>query len=151
MSLKNDIESRFLQAMKAKDAETTSVLRVLRAALKNFEIEKMTKEATDEQVVEVVGREVKKIKDALVDFEKAGREDLASKTKKELEYLSGFLPAPLEEAEVREYVKAKAKELGLAGEAAFGRLMGEAMKGLEGKAEGTLVSKAVKEALQDTA
>lgn len=148
MSLRNEIEEKFTAAMKARDAASVSAFRMLRAALKNAEIEKRVSALSDEEVVEVVGREVKKLKDALTDFAKAGRSDLADQTKKEIELLSGFLPAQLSEEEVRSAVRAKAEALGLSGEAAFGRLMGEAMKELKGKADGPLVGKIVKEQLK---
>lgn len=149
MPIRNDIEKRFLEAMKAKNAPAVSAFRMLRSAMKNAEIDKQTKELNDEEAIEVIGREVKKLKDALSDFEKAGRQDLADQTKAELDLLSGFLPAQLSEEEVRAVVAAKAAELGLSGEAAYGRLMGEAMKELKGKADGALVGKTVKELLQN--
>ena len=148
MSLQYDIETRLTQAMKAKDAVTVSVLRMLRSALKNAAIEKMAKELNDEQVIEVVGREVKKLKDALTDFEKAGRDDLAAPARNEIATLTRYLPQQLSEDEIRTIVRERASALGLSGEAAYGRLMGEAMKALKGRADGTAVGRIVKEALQ---
>lgn len=148
MSLRSDIEARFIEAMKAKDADKVSTYRMLRSALKNAEIDKQVKELSDEQVIEIVGKEVKKLKDAMVDFEKAGRSELKEKTEAEIAILAGFLPAQLSEADVAAAVAAKAAELGLSGEAAYGRLMGEVMKDLKGKADGGTVGKAVKEFLQ---
>ncbi len=148
MSLRKEIEEKFTAAMKARDAAKVSALRMLRAALKNAEIEKRVPESSDEEVVEVVGREVKKLKDALTDFAKAGRSDLIDQTEKEIGLLAGFLPAQLTEDEIRSVVRTKAEALGLSGEAAFGRLMGEAMKALKGKADGALVGKIVKEQLK---
>lgn len=148
MPLRNDIESRYLQAMKAKDAAAVSTLRMLRTAIKNAEIEKRVDALTDEQAIEVIGREAKKLKDALADYKAGGREDLASQAEAEIAIVSGFLPAQMSEDEVREIVKAKASALGLSGEAAFGRLMGEVMKELKGKADGAVVNAAVKQALQ---
>lgn len=148
MSLRDEIEARFMQAMKAKDAAATSTLRLLRSALKNEEIAKMTKALSDEQVIDVIGREAKKLKDSLADFEKGARTDLAASTRAELDLLSAFLPAQLSEDEVRAAVKAKASELGLSGQAAYGRLMGEMMKELKGKADGGLVGRIVKESLE---
>ncbi|MEK7546551.1 MAG: GatB/YqeY domain-containing protein [Patescibacteria group bacterium] len=149
MSLRTDIEAKFIEAMKAKEADKVSTYRMLRAAFKNAEIDKQIAQLSDDQVIEVVGREVKKLKDALADFEKAGRTELKEKTEAELALLSGFLPAQLSEAEVLSAVAAKAAELGLSGEAAYGRLMGEVMKDLKGKADGGTVGKAVKEFLQN--
>lgn len=149
MSLQSDIEARFIEAMKAKDADKVSTYRMLRSALKNAQIDKQVKELSDEQVVEIVGKEVKKLKDALADFEKAGRAELKEKTEAEVAILASFLPAQLSESEVLAAVAAKADALGLSGEAAYGRLMGEVMKDLKGKADGGTVGKAVKEFLQN--
>ncbi len=140
-----------MEAMKAKDATAVSTFRMLRAAMKNAEIDKQTKELNDEEALEVIGREVKKLRDALSDFEKAGRGDLAESTKVELALLTTFLPAQCSEEEVQAAVAKKAAELGLSGEAAYGRLMGEVMKELKGKADGNAVGKAVKEFLQNKA
>lgn len=149
MSLRSDIEAKFIEAMKAKDADKVSTYRMLRAALKNAEIDKQIPELSDEQVTEIIGKEVKKLKDALTDFEKAGRTELKEKTDAELVLLSGFLPEQLSEADVHSAVARKAAELGITGEAAYGRLMGEVMKDLKGRADGGTVGKAVKEFLQN--
>ncbi|HJV33157.1 MAG TPA: GatB/YqeY domain-containing protein [Patescibacteria group bacterium] len=149
MSLRSDIEARFIEAMKAKDADKVSTYRMLRSALKNAEIDKQVKELSDDQVTEVIGKEVKKLKDSLADFEKAGRTELKEKTESELALLSGFLPEQLSEADVQAAVAQKAAALGLTGEAAYGRLMGEVMKDLKGRADGGTVGKAVKEFLQN--
>ncbi len=147
MPLRDDIEKQFTGAMKAKNSAAVSTLRLLRAALKNAEIEKQVKSLSDDQVLEIIGREVKKLKDSLADFEKGGRKDLAASAEAEIALLSKFLPQQLSEEEVRIAVKARAGALGLSGPAAFGRLMGEVMKELKGKTDGTTVSKAVKEVL----
>jgi len=147
MPLRTDIEQRYIEAMKAKDADKVSTYRMLRAAIKNAEIDKQA-QLTDDQAVEVIGKEVKKLRDSLADFEKAGRTDLAEKVKAELALMTGFLPEQLSEADVQKAVADKAAALGLSGEAAYGRLMGEVMKDLKGKADGGTVGKAVKEFLQ---
>lgn len=148
MPLQKDIDARYLEAMKAKDADAVSTLRMLRAALKNAAIDLHAQELSDEQAIEVTGREVKKLKDALTDFEKGGREDLATKTKAEIALLSGFVPAQMSEDEIRSAVRKAAETLGLSGEASYGRLMGEVMKELKGKADGGAVGRIVKEQLQ---
>ncbi len=150
MPLRNEIETRFVQAMKAKDAASLSVFRMLRSALKNAEIDKQVKELDDDQTLEVIAREVKKLKDAMTDFEKAGRQDLLAQASSEVALLAQFLPAQLSEADVSAAVAKKASELGLSGEAAYGRLMGEVMKDLKGKTDGAAVGKAVKAFLQNT-
>ncbi len=147
MSLRTDIEAKYVVAMKAKDAPMVSTMRMLRSSIKNAEIDKM-KELTDEDVLDVVAKETKKLRDAAADFEKGGRADLVEQTKSEIAILSAFLPAQLSEEEVRAVVKEKAAETGASGPAAIGKLTGEVMKVLKGKADGTLVSRIVKEHLQ---
>lgn len=149
MSLRSDIESRFVEAMKAKDADQVSTLRMLRAALKNAEIDKQIKELDDAQVQEIIAKEVKKLKDSLTDFQNAGRADLAGKATAEIAVLAKFLPEQLPEADVAAAVARKATELGLSGPAAYGKLMGAVMTELKGKADGAVVGKAVKEFLQN--
>ena len=97
-----------------------------------------------------INEEVKKLKDAMTDFEKAGRQDLLAQASSEVALLAQFLPAQLSEADVSAAVAKKASELGLSGEAAYGRLMGEVMKDLKGKTDGAAVGKAVKAFLQNT-
>lgn len=133
--------------MKARDVEKLSAMRNLKSAVMKAEIDKRPEPLTEENVAEVVAREVKKLKDALADFEKAGREDLAAANRKEIAYMAVFLPAQMSEDEVRTVVKACAQEMGLSGPAAFGKLMGACSKQLKGKADGQLVSKVAKEVL----
>src|SRR5512147_2806261 len=108
MPLRNDIEARYLQAMKAKDAAAVSTLRMLRTAIKNAEIDKRVEALDDETAVEVIGREAKKLKDALADYKAGNRADLAAQAEAEIALVSQFLPAQLTESDVREIVKAKA-------------------------------------------
>lgn len=150
MSLQNDIEARLKQAMKAKDAEALSVFRMLRASLKNTEIEKGKADLSDEEVVEVVAREIKKMKDSLSDFEKAERSDLAEKARKEIEIVSEFMPEQLSDDEIRSVVSEKAESLGVSSPSDFGRLMGEVMKEVKGRADGGRVTAMVKDHLSST-
>ena len=147
MSLREDIDKQFIEAMKAKDAERKSVLSNLRSAIKSAEIDKRPEPLTEAHVLDVIAKEVKKLKDSLADFEKAGRADLAEANRKEIAIMSTFLPAQMSEDEVRAAVKACAQSMGLSGEAAFGKLMGACSKELKGKADGQLVSRIAKEVL----
>lgn len=133
-------------ALKGRDAFATGALRMLRAALKNAEIEK--REAlSDEEALKVVGSEVKKLRDALENFRAGGRADLLEKTEREITLLSAYLPAQIGEDEVRAAVSSKIAELG-AGPSDIGKVTGALMKDLRGKADGGLVSRIVKELLQ---
>jgi hypothetical protein len=145
MSLKSDIEAQFIRAMKAKEAEVVSALRMLRAAIKNAEIDKGNKDEGfgDDEVVEVVSRELKKLKDSLQDFEKAGRSDLIGKTEKEIALLEAFMPERIPEEELKALAAAKIAELGASGKADFGKVMGAVMKEVKGRAEGSEVGKII--------
>jgi len=142
-----DIDVRFIAAMKAKDAEALSAFRMLRAALKNAAIEKRKPDLDDEEAHEVISRELKKLKDSLKDFTDAGREDLAAKVEKEIGLLSEFMPEQMGEDEVRAVVKEAVTSTGASNPGDFGRVMGEVMKKVKGRADGGLVTRIAKEEL----
>jgi len=133
--------------MKARDAEKLAALRNLKSAVMKAEIDKRPEPMTDQDVTDTVARQVKQLRDAMAEFAAAGRADLAEANQKEIAYMAVFLPAQMSEDEVRAAVKACAQEMGLSGEAAFGKLMGACSKQLKGKADGQLISKIAKEVL----
>jgi uncharacterized protein YqeY len=147
--LMEQIEKDFTNALKSKDQFLLSALRMLKAAILNAAIEKKRKILeTDEEVVEVIKRELKKLKDSLVDFKNAGRQDLIEKTEKEIVVLEKYLPEQLSEEKVREIVKKIIDQVKPAGPQDFGKVMGAAMKELKGVADGNAVKKAVEELLK---
>lgn len=148
MSLLQKIEADLVAAMKAKDELVLSVLRNAKTAVKNAEITKRPKELTEDDVLEVLGREVKKLNDSVADFESGGRADLAQKSKKEIEILSAYLPKQFSEDEIRAIVKKIIETVHPTGPQDFGKVMGAVSKETKGRASGELVSKLVKEALQ---
>ncbi len=91
--------------------------------------------------------EVKKCRDAIAEFEKGGRPDLVEKEKQELSILETYLPAELDDAAIGAIVKSVVAEFGSVGAKDFGRVMGEVMKRLKGRASGDRVSRAVAAAL----
>ncbi|MDP3985167.1 MAG: GatB/YqeY domain-containing protein [bacterium] len=134
------------QAMKAKEELRLSVLRMAQSALKNKRIDAM-RDLTDEDEMGVLRTLVKQYQDALGDFKKGNRADLAERTEAEIQILNAYLPAAPSEEEVRAAVKEKIEELGAAGPQDFGKVMGAVMKALGGRAGGDQVSKLVKEEL----
>ncbi len=159
--LKDKINSDLLQSFKNKDAFLVGVLRLLAAAIKNKELEKRTKLSktvndtkelesqsilNDDEVLEVITKESKKIKESIVEFEKASRMDLAEKEKKELMVLKKYLPEELTEEELIKIVGETIKEAG-DNTSNFGKIMSEVMKKVKGRASGDLISKIVKEIL----
>ena len=147
MSLKEQLMSDFKDAMKAKDEVRKNTISFARAAVKQYEIDNR-KELDDEGIVAILAKQVKMRKDALSDFEKAGRMDLADAYKQEIEVLQKYLPAQLSADEIRDIVKATAAELGIeGGKQNMGKLMGAVMGKDKGVADGNDVRKVIEEFL----
>ena len=137
----------FKEAMKAKDDIAKNTISFARAAIKQYEVDNR-EELSDEGIVAVLAKQVKMRKDALADFEKAGRTDLAEAYKAEIEILNKYLPEQLSEDKVLEIVKATASDLGIeGGKQNMGKLMGPVMAKVKGQADGNLVKKVVMEFL----
>ncbi len=150
MAIKNTIMADLKQAMKDKDQDRLRVLRSLKSKLLEREIsERKEGEASlsDEQTIEVLMKAAKQRKESIEQFEKGDREDLAESEKKELEVIESYLPEMLSEDEVRDIARDKINELGAEDMSDMGQVMGVMMQELKGKAEGSLVSKVVKEEL----
>ena len=147
--LRQKIQEELRQAMLARDALKTSVLRMLKSAITYYEIQKggAGYEATDEDVLSVIQKEVKQRKDSIEQFQKAGREDLVDKETKELELLQKYLPEQMSENQIREIIQETIREMGATTVADMGKVMGVLMPKVKGKADGTLVSKIVREEL----
>lgn len=147
--LKNTIQEDLKQAMLAKNEEKLSTIRMLKSALQYFEIQKggAGYEASDDDVVEVVGREIKKRKESIDLYEKGGRNELADKEKREIEVLQGYLPEQLTEDEIRTLVDEAIAQTGAASISEMGKVMGALMPNTKGKADGSLVSAIVREKL----
>ncbi|MCI5594562.1 MAG: GatB/YqeY domain-containing protein [Clostridiales bacterium] len=147
MSLKEQLMSDFKDAMKAKDEVRKNTISFARAAVKQYEIDNR-KELDDEGIVAILAKQVKMRKDALSDFEKAGRMDLADAYKQEIEVLQKYLPVQLSADEIRDIVKATAAELGIeGGKQNMGKLMGAVMGKVKGVADGNDVRKVIEEFL----
>lgn len=153
MSTLERIETDYNQAYRAGDKMPVEVLRLLKTALMNAEIEKRSKtkdrsaKLIEEEAVAVIKKQVKSLEESIVLFQQGNRQDLIDQTQKEVDILKKYLPEELGESAVREVVKAKIATLGVSGPQAFGRVMSEVMKELKGQAGGDLVGKLVKELL----
>ncbi len=161
-SLQEKINQDLKKAFVGKEELTVSVLRMLNSAIHNKEIEKRTKlskqekdieklkessQLIEEEVIEVISSEAKKRKDAIIEFAKGGRQDLADKETKELAILKKYLPEQMSEEQIREIVQKAIAETGAAGPKDTGKVMSALMPKLKGKAEGGIVSKIVNELL----
>lgn len=144
------IREDFITALKEKRLLEVSVLRMLMAAIKNKEIEKKKKEKSlnDEEIIEVISSEVKKRKEAVGEYKKGGRQDLAEKEEKEMGILVRYMPKQFSEDELRAKVKGVIKKLGVSSPQDLGRVMGALMGEIKGKADGSLVNKIVQEELK---
>ncbi len=148
--MREKIQKDLQDAMRAKDELRLSVLRMVNAAIQNKTIEQRAKnggELTDEEVVGVIRSEVKKRKDAITEFRKGNREELAQKEEKEAEILQAYLPAELSDENVEKVVGEVVAGVGEVTQKDFGRVMGEVMKRIGGQASGDRVSSAVKKLL----
>jgi len=138
------------EAMKNKEKDRLRVLRSLKSKLLEREIsERKDGEASlsDEQAIEVLMKAAKQRKESIEQFEKGDRDDLAESEQEELELIESYLPEMLSEDEVRDIAREKIEELGADDMSDMGQVMGVMMQELKGKAEGSLVSKVVKEEL----
>lgn len=149
ISLKEQIISDLKGSLKSGDSFKRDVLRLLFSMIKNWEIEKKKKEEglNDQEVIEVIKKSVKQRKDSIEQYEKGNRPDLVEKEKKEIEIISVYLPAQMDESKVREEIKKIISELGEVSQKDFGKIMGISMKKLQGQADGNIVKKILEEEL----
>ncbi len=146
MTLKERITEDMKAAMRAKEADKLSTIRMLLAAVKQKEVDERV-EVDDVMLVGIVDKLIKQRKDAISQFTAAGRQDLADKEAAEVVVLEAYLPARLSEAEIQAAVAAIVTELGAKGPGDMGKVMGAVKAQLAGKADMGLVSAAVKKAL----
>lgn len=130
-------------AMKEKDKERLSVIRMIKGAMQLEEIEKK-KELDDTEMTVLIGKQIKMRKDSILEFDKAGREDLASKTRKEIDILEEYMPVQMTEEEINIKVEEVIQKVNPESAKEMGKVMKE-LSSLKGKADMSLVSKIVKE------
>jgi uncharacterized protein len=134
-------------AMRAKEEITLSTLRMLIAALKNKKISLGhggdLDELTDEQIIETIQSEIKKRRDSITAYAQGNRQDLVDKESQEIKVLERYMPEQLSDAEIEKIVA----EIVNSGATEFGKVMGQAMAKLKGKADGNKVGEIVKKVL----
>lgn len=150
--IKQKIKEDISIALKGRESETCSVLRMLLSNILDVEKKKKYKEGkelelTDEEIIMVIVSEAKKRKDSISEFEKGGRQDLVEKEKKELLILKKYLPEQLEEEDVMKIVEKTIEETESKDIKDMGKVMKEAMVKIKGRADAGLVSKIAKELL----
>ena len=147
MSLKEQLTADMKEAMKNKEKERLAVIRMVRGAIRQQEIDGQ-KELGEEDVIAVISKEVKMRRDSIEEFQKGGREDLVEKTQAEIDVLLPYLPAQLSEDEVRELVKTAVEQTGASTPKDMGKVMGVLMPKVKGRADGKMVNTIVKSFLQ---
>lgn len=135
------------QAMKNKEKDKLSVIRMIKSSLQNEAIKLGNRELSEEDELTVLSRELKQRKDSLHEFDKAGRADLVEKLRAELTVVELYLPAQLSEEELSDIVKTAVAETGAISKADMGKVMAAIMPKVKGKADGSLVNKLVQQHL----
>lgn len=147
MGLKEELMNDFKEAMKAHDEVRKNTISLARAAIKQHEIDER-EELDDNGVVAILQKQIKMRKDALADFEKAGRSDLAEAYNKEIEVLKKYIPEQLSKEKIREIVEETATALNIERtKKSMGKLMGPVMGKVRGLADGNDVKAVVMEFL----
>lgn len=146
MTLLTTINEDVKTAMKARDKEKLSVLRMLKSALQNEQIKKGT-ELNEEEELSVLSREMKQRRDSLTEFKNADRQDLVEKLENEIVIVESYLPKQLTEEELQSIVQEVIASVNATSTSDFGKVMGAIMPKVKGKVDGNAVNRIVKEQL----
>ena len=148
MTLRENLDADFKAALKEKNELKLSVVRMVKAALMNAEISSGGKGSFDDaQILDIIRKEAKKRNDSIAAYSLGGRTDLAEKEKQELAILQNYLPQAMAEEEVKALIQKTIADLGASSAADFGKVMKEAVARAEGRADGKIISRIVKELL----
>lgn len=147
MALKEQITADMIAAMKSRDELKTSTLRMMKAEIMKYEVSGKDKVATDEVVLDIFKRAIKQRKDSAEAFTTGGKADMAQQELGEIKIIEAYMPAQMSEEEIRKIVADTIKQMN-ATVADFGKVMGMVVGKTKGKADGSLVSKVVKEMLK---
>ncbi|WP_027963474.1 GatB/YqeY domain-containing protein [Halalkalibacillus halophilus] len=148
MALLDRLNEDMKQAMRNKEKQKLTVIRMIKASLQNEAIKKKDGELTEEEELQVLIREVKQRNDSLQEFKSANRDDLVTKTEQEIEILEVYLPAQLSDEELQQIVDQTIQEVGATSKADMGKVMSAVMPKIKGKADGSRVNQMVAKQLQ---
>ena len=146
MSLQERIESDFIAAYKNKDTDLVAVLRMLKAAAKNRQVD-LQRPLTDDEVLDLVLKQIKQRQESIDMYSKAGRDELAAKEAAELELLRAYQPQPLSVDELAKLIKAVVAEQGATSIKDMGRVIQAIMNTHKGRVDGKAVSELVRNRL----
>ena len=141
------LEKDMITAMKEKDKDTLTVIRMIKASLKQEQIDHK-KEINDDLLIDVVNKQIKMRRDSLVEFEKGNRQDLIEKTNSEIIVLMAYLPEQLSKEEVEKIIDEIFEEVKPESQKDMGKIMGPAQAKLKGKTDMKEVSNIIREKLQ---
>lgn len=141
------LKQDMIEAMKNKEKERLTVIRMVKAAMDQEHIDRK-REINDELLIDVVNKQIKMRKDSISEFEKGGRSDLIEATQREVDILMNYLPEQLSIEEVKDIISAIFDEVKPEGQRDMGKVMKEATSQLKGKADMKEVSNIIKEKLQ---
>lgn len=147
MSLSERIEKDYISAYKAKDQVRLGVLRLLKTAAKNLQVE-LLRPITDDEMFDLVMKQAKQRMDSIEQFRAAGREDLASKEDAELTVIRDYLPQPLSPEELNQAIDAAILAVGASSMQDMGKVMSSIMADYKGRVDGKALSSAVRARLQ---
>jgi uncharacterized protein YqeY len=145
--LKKRIDQDTKEALKSKDSLTLSVLRMLKSDIRYKEIEKGS-ELSDDDVISVLSSATKRRKDSIQQFERGGRDDLASKEKEEVAVIARYMPEQLGEEELSQIISQAISEENAAGPSDLGKVMKQVMSKVRGRADGKKVNQMVSSQLE---
>ena len=143
MSLKDQIQQDMKDAMRAKDKARLATIRLIMAAIKQREVDERI-ELDDAQVIAVLDKMSKQRRESISQFEQAGRDDLASQEKAELELIQQYLPEQLTETEINELIDTAMQQTGATSMKDMGKVMGQLKPKLQGRADMGAVSALIK-------
>ncbi|WLV23600.1 GatB/YqeY domain-containing protein [Aciduricibacillus chroicocephali] len=148
MTLLEQLNQDMKSAMKAREKERLSVIRMVKASLQNEAIKLGKDTLSEDEELTVLTREFKQRKDSLHEFKEAGRDDLVEKLNFEIEVLKAYMPAQLSEAELEDIIQSTIQEVQAASKKDMGKVMSAVMPKVKGKADGSLINKIVQKHLQ---
>jgi len=146
MSLRQKIYDDMVEAMKSKDKETLSVLRMVKGSIQLEEINKK-KELDDDDVIAVISKQIKTRKDANSEFEKGNRQDLIDKNNAEISILNRYMPEQLDSSEIEGIITEAMDRLEITTQKQMGLLMKDVMPKLKGRADMSIVNEIIKSKL----
>lgn len=146
MTLNEKLMADLKESMKNKDTVRKSVVTMIRAAIKQKEVDERV-ELTEEDILDIISKQQKQRKDALAEFEKAQREDLIEQTKQEIEIIASYLPKQLTDEELETIVKDAINEVHAQSMKDMGRIMGKVNEVAKGRVDGKRINEMVKKLL----